>query len=161
MKNGGLTANLVESRLREHRGNMAAVARSFGVSRQAVWDFVNRREKLKAVAVDVRESMKDDAESSLQTAVLEGEAWAVCFYLKTQAKDRGYTELNKMALTDPSGDKEFSGGLTDAQRLAALHAIVASVQAGGVGPDRGPAGNADGPPVGGPEPNPDTGRDAP
>jgi hypothetical protein len=36
--------------------------------------------------------MKDNAESSLYRAVLDGEPWAVCFYCKTQAKDRGYTE---------------------------------------------------------------------
>jgi hypothetical protein len=36
--------------------------------------------------------MKDDAESALYKAALAGEAWAVCFFLKTQAKDRGYVE---------------------------------------------------------------------
>lgn len=35
--------------------------------------------------------MLDHAESSLQKAVLKGEAWAVCFFLKTQGKSRGYT----------------------------------------------------------------------
>jgi hypothetical protein len=29
-------------------------------------------------------------------AVLAGEAWAVCFYLKTQAKDRGYVERSEV-----------------------------------------------------------------
>jgi hypothetical protein len=29
---------------------------------------------------------------SLYSAVLRGEAWAVCFFLKTQARDRGYVE---------------------------------------------------------------------
>jgi hypothetical protein len=41
---------------------------------------VFRREKLKAVAADIREGMKDNAESVLYTAVLGGEAWAICFY---------------------------------------------------------------------------------
>jgi hypothetical protein len=93
MKKGGLTAEMVEARLREFSGNMAAVARQFGVTRQAVQDFVRRRVKLQQVANDVRESMKDHAESSLYKAVLDGEAWAVCFFLKTQARDRGYVEV--------------------------------------------------------------------
>jgi hypothetical protein len=92
MKKGGLTTATVEARLRELSGNMAAVARSFGVTRQAVWKFVQARPTLQAVADDVRESMKDHAESALQAAVMRGESWAVCFYLKTQAKDRGYVE---------------------------------------------------------------------
>jgi hypothetical protein len=73
-------------------GNMAAVARHFGVTRQAVWDFVHRRAKLQQVATDLREGMKDNVESALYNAALAGEAWAVCFFLKTQARDRGYSE---------------------------------------------------------------------
>ena len=101
MKNGGLNAKEVEARLREFSGNMAAVARSFGVTRQAVWDFVQKRETLKSVASDLREGMKDHAESALQSAVLRGEPWAVCFYLKCQAKDRGYVERTE---TEHSGE---------------------------------------------------------
>lgn len=100
MKNGGLTAELVDAKLREYNGNMAAVGRHFGVTRQAVWDFVNKREKLKAVTIDVREAMKDNAESALYSAVLNGEAWAVCFFLKTQAKDRGYVEQQQLVGKD-------------------------------------------------------------
>lgn len=92
MKKGDLTAETVEAKLRELNGNMAAVGRHFGVTRQAVWDFVHKRVTLQAVAKDIREGMKDHAESALQAAVLRGEAWAVCFFLKTQAKDRGYVE---------------------------------------------------------------------
>src|SRR5215469_2544852 len=100
MKNGGLKTNLVEEKLREFHGNMAAVGRFFGVTRQSVWRFCQARESLKAVSADCRESMKDNAESSLYSAVLRGEAWAVCFYLKTQARDRGYIERTEMDMGD-------------------------------------------------------------
>jgi hypothetical protein len=92
MKKAGLNAKEVEGKLIELSGNMAAVARHFGVTRQAVWDFVHRRAELQQVAMDIREGMKDHAESALYNAALAGEAWAVCFFLKTQARDRGYTE---------------------------------------------------------------------
>jgi len=36
--------------------------------------------------------MLDNAESVLYKAVLNGEAWAVCFFLKCQGKSRGYIE---------------------------------------------------------------------
>jgi hypothetical protein len=32
--------------------------------------------------------------------VLAGEAWAVCFYLKCQARDRGYIEKQELDVTE-------------------------------------------------------------
>src|SRR5262245_10242447 len=101
MKNGGLTVEGVGALLREHDGNMAAVARHYGVTRQAVSQFCASRETLKAIFAECREAMKDTAESSLHRKVREGESWAVCFYLKCQAKDRGYVERTE--LTGPDG----------------------------------------------------------
>jgi predicted transcriptional regulator len=85
-----LTASTVEAQLRRHRGNLSAVARAFGVTRTAVADYVRRRPELQAVTQECREAMKDGAESALYDNALAGEAWAVCFFLKTQARDRGY-----------------------------------------------------------------------
>lgn len=87
-----LKAELVAPKIREMHGNLAAVARTFGVTRQGLHAFVQRHPTLVEVCQECRESMKDNAESSLYKAVLAGEAWAVCFYLKTQGKDRGYVE---------------------------------------------------------------------
>jgi predicted transcriptional regulator len=87
-----LSVKLVEEKLRELSGNAAAVGRAFGVTRSAVTHYIQRHPSLRAVAKEARETMKDNAESALYKAVLNGEAWAVCFYLKTQARDRGYTE---------------------------------------------------------------------
>jgi hypothetical protein len=40
--------------------------------------------------------MVDNAESALNRSVLSGEAWAVCFTLKTQGKSRGYIERQEI-----------------------------------------------------------------
>jgi|SRR5215471_11591098 len=87
-----LSVKLVEEKLRKLSGNQAAVARCFSVTRSAVCHYIQRHPSLVAVAREARETMTDNAESALYKAVLAGEAWAVCFYLKTQAKDRGYVE---------------------------------------------------------------------
>lgn len=92
-----LTCKNVSAALRQFNGNMAAAARSFGVTRTAVYLFIERHPELKPVVKECRESMKDHAESSLQRALLAGEAWAVCFYLKCQAKDRGYVERQELS----------------------------------------------------------------
>lgn len=87
-----LKAKTIEEKLRQSHGNIAAVARAFGVTRQAVYNFINRYEHLKQVLVECREVMKDDVESALYSAALNGEAWAVNMFLARQARDRGYGE---------------------------------------------------------------------
>jgi len=47
--------------------------------------------------------MCDNAESALNRAVINGEAWAVCFTLKTQGKDRGYIERTQQEITGRDG----------------------------------------------------------
>lgn len=77
--------------LDQHHGNMAAVARELGVNRSTVCRAVHKSPDLIGQMESLRETMLDHAESALQKAVLKGEAWAVCFFLKTQGKSRGYT----------------------------------------------------------------------
>ena len=62
-----------------------------------MWTFCQRRESLRRVAADLREGMKDEAEGMLHKAVLQGEPWAVKFYLLTQAKDSGYSTRTELA----------------------------------------------------------------
>jgi hypothetical protein len=101
-KKGGrkpkLTPELVAARLVIDRGNLAAVARHFGVSRAAVFELVGASPALKQVLKDAREAMLDGAEAALYTAVLAGKSWAVCFFLKTQGKARGYVEKQEIDL---------------------------------------------------------------
>lgn len=87
-----LTPKAVAEQIARLRGNVAAVARAFGVTRQAAAEYIAKRPDLAGLLRDAREEMKDHGESALYAAVLSGEAWAVCFFLKTQAKDRGYVE---------------------------------------------------------------------
>src|SRR5262245_58527316 len=87
-------------RVAEFGGNLAAVARSYGCSRTAVWKRVRRSAALRVVVHDAVESYKDTAETALHRAVLAGEAWAVCFFLKCRAKDRGYVERQEVTRAD-------------------------------------------------------------
>lgn len=95
-----LTSEFVSAKLREFHGNMAAVARAAGVTRQAVYKYIESNDELKAVKQECRESMIDNAESSLYRAIVNGEAWAVCFFLKTQGKPRGYVERQEVTGAD-------------------------------------------------------------
>jgi hypothetical protein len=50
-----------------------------------------------------REVMKDDAESVFFDKVLDGSTPELLFYLKTQARDRGYFETHRQEISGPDG----------------------------------------------------------
>ncbi len=93
-----LTVKAVEEQLREYKGNMAAVARVLGVTRQSVFDYCKKRPTLQSVMLDCREIRVDNAESGLDKAVDNGEAWAISLTLKTIGKSRGYIERTETQL---------------------------------------------------------------
>jgi hypothetical protein len=95
-----LTAKAVTAAIRDMNGNISAVARRLGVCRQTVYSYIERHPSVKDVLTEARETMIDNAESALYRAVLNGEAWAVCFFLKTQGKSRGYVERQEVTGAD-------------------------------------------------------------
>lgn len=78
------------------RGNVSALAKSYRVSRKAVLDWIAEDPAAQQALKDARETALDNAEDALGNAVKKGEAWAVCFYLKTQGKGRGYVEKSEI-----------------------------------------------------------------
>ena len=93
----------IEETLIAVSGNVSAAARSLGMQRHRLHKTISRSERLQQVVHDARQSMCDNAESALNRAVINGEAWAVCFTLKTQAKDRGYVERTQQEITGRDG----------------------------------------------------------
>lgn len=80
----------------KHRGNLSAIARQLKIPRSSLHVQVQADPDLKQLLADERESMIDNAEEGLNSAVDKGEAWAVCFTLKTQGKERGYVEKSQI-----------------------------------------------------------------
>ena len=83
---GRLTVKGVDEALREAMGNQAAVARKFGVTRQAVASYIERHAVLQQAQRDIDEAMLDNAESALYRDVLAGNFQAVKWYLATKGK---------------------------------------------------------------------------
>lgn len=73
-------------------GNVAALTKQFRVSRATMQDYINRHIEVQEALYSAREEMLDMAETSLYRQVLAGQSWAVCFFLKTQGRKRGYIE---------------------------------------------------------------------
>lgn len=91
------TIKEIEDAIKERRGNLAAVGRKLGVSRQAISKRVKENKRLQEVWEETRETMLDDAETSLYDEALSGNTTALIFFLKTQGKSRGYTEKTEVA----------------------------------------------------------------
>lgn len=82
-------------------GLISVIARRLECTRKTVYNLRDRYATVKQAIEDEKESMKDFAEGKLSEQIKNGNMTAIIFYLKTQAKDRGYTERH-----------EFTGDVT-------------------------------------------------
>ena len=87
-----MTITGIEKAIHDKRGNVSAVARSFGVSRNAVQRRIDGNERLQEALREARETMLDNAERTLYDEATDGNTTALIFFLKTQGKSRGYIE---------------------------------------------------------------------
>lgn len=94
----GVKANVekIAAALKASMGNISMAARSLKCERGWLSKKIHKTPALKQLLDDQRESMVDNAESALNRAIIQGEAWAVCFGLKTQGRNRGYSERWEM-----------------------------------------------------------------
>jgi hypothetical protein len=72
-------------------------------TREGVRKCIERHPDLQAIVHEERDGVIDVAEGALQRAVLNGEAWAVSFTLKTIGKTRGYVERVEQEITGKDG----------------------------------------------------------
>lgn len=82
-------------------GNIAAVARTLGVSRTTVYNRMKADPELVEAMKDSRETMLDNVESALYAEVLSRNITAMIFWLKTQGKHRGWVE--RQEISGPGG----------------------------------------------------------
>ena len=86
--------------LEESKGLIAPAARALGCSRDTIRTYLEEYTAVGQAKLDQREAVTDMAENALYQAILDREAWAVCFYLKCMAKDRGYVERAELTGTN-------------------------------------------------------------
>ena len=97
------TTEQVIEQIEKHSGNLTMAAKALGVDRTTIYKMMARKPTIKHALDNARDVMIDNVESVLYKKALEGEAWAVCFFLKTQAKHRGYVE--RAEVTGKDGEK--------------------------------------------------------
>ena len=94
------TVDDLRKRIEDAKGNIAAVARAYGVSRGTVYNWIDASAGCRQALDDARETMLDNAESILYKKVLEGSTPELLFFLKTQGRNRGYVERSEVTGTD-------------------------------------------------------------
>lgn len=95
-----ITVDGATKALMKCHGNILRAALSLKVDRSSLYDFIERNPELNDVRKAARESLLDVAEDRLAYHVEGGDIRAITFYLKTQGKDRGYTERQEITGKD-------------------------------------------------------------
>lgn len=87
-------AQMVEA-LQATKGMVSLAAKRLGCAPDTVYRYIREYPTVAQAQRNEREAVTDMAELSLYKAIQQGEGWAVCFYLKTQGKERGYAETTR------------------------------------------------------------------
>jgi hypothetical protein len=92
-------AEVIEA-LNDCNGLLYLAADKLGCTSETIINYKNRYPTIAEAVREKRGKRVDIAEASLDKAVKKGEAWAVQFLLRTQAKDRGYVERQELTGED-------------------------------------------------------------
>lgn len=74
------------------RGLVFLAAQTLGCNPATIHHRAQKNPKIRECIEDERGRILDFAEAKLIESIGRGEAWAICFLLKTQGKNRGYVE---------------------------------------------------------------------
>jgi hypothetical protein len=118
------TVDQVILALQEAKGMTTVAARILHCDLKTLEKMARDFPQVAEVKRQERESMLDTGELSLLRAVQNGEAWAVCFLLKTQGKMRGYIERAEISGPDGGAIGVEVSSLTDDQRAERISGLL-------------------------------------
>lgn len=82
--------------MEDHLGNITAVAKALGISRQSIYKRMAKEPLLRDAQADASERMVDVAEAALIGQIKKGNTAAIIFTLKTKGKRRGWVERTEV-----------------------------------------------------------------
>ena len=88
-------------------GNVTASSKQVGIERTTHYLWLRTDENYKAWIEEMPEYRKDFVEHQLLTAIKNGNMTGIIFYLKTQAKDRGYIEKTEQSIEHKGSGFKF------------------------------------------------------
>ena len=96
------TAQQVADALIQAKGFISIAALNLGCANNTVRNYIEKYAICKQACTDARETMIDVTEGRLYQEINAGNITAIIFFLKTQAKHRGYVE--RQEFTGRNGD---------------------------------------------------------
>ena len=81
-------------------GFITTIAKRVGCDRGTVYNAMDKYATVKQAILDEKDALKDMAENELLRQIKDGNTTATIFFLKTQAKDRGYIERQELTGKD-------------------------------------------------------------
>ena len=94
-----LEESIVILAIRNHMGNVGLAATELGLSRGELMDYMVRHPSVMEAKTQIKEFIKDEAEDLL-VSKMRSDNSLLMFFLKTQAKDRGYDTSNGNGTTN-------------------------------------------------------------
>lgn len=90
----------VTDAIKQAKGYVSKAADILGCGPKTVYNYAERYPTVKEAIDAVREERHDFVESALMQRIKAQDTTAIIFYLKTQAKQRGYVERQEISGTD-------------------------------------------------------------
>lgn len=118
----------IATALRNTKGMVFVAAQNIGCSAQTIYNYARRYPDIVQKAIDEeRGKATDVAEMALLKAIQKEKPWAVCFYLKTQGRNRGYVERSEqIQLTEDQVDRLIERELERLAEAGEAEAIEAA-----------------------------------
>lgn len=114
-------------KLKETMGVVAYACEAAGISRVTYYNWFKEDEDFREKAENICEIQKDMAEFALLEKIKKKDTTAIIFYLKTKAKDRGYSERTEVTGADGADiavNKKYDLSDLSDEDLAALGKIL-------------------------------------
>lgn len=83
--------------------NVSATCTALKINRSTFYRYKKDRPQLGALLEEAEEAIIDNAETKLLSKINDGDTTALIFFLKTKAKDRGYTERKEIKVDEDAG----------------------------------------------------------
>lgn len=90
----------IKAAMKTHAGVLSMVADSLGVTRQAIWQRVQRSPELQAFKADVEERLLDLAEAGVAKKLISGDGTTQRWFLELKGKGRGYVRRQEQTGAD-------------------------------------------------------------
>lgn len=119
------TPEQIIAALRAKRGMVYLAARALQCDAKTIYNAMKRHPEIREARDEQRGQMVDAAEASLHKLIIDGNVPATIFFLKTQARDRGYVEKTELAGVNLNVTPRDLAKLNDAE----LDALIARASA--------------------------------